>query len=166
VLTLAGAEPDLAAFGPHCADHPGYYDCTLLSRYPSAGGRLQTSHPVWIHDERLKAVVSAAPALSFAFGKAGLAGVHAPIELWAAEFDHILPPADYAQVVRRDLAIAPEFQLASNADHYDFLAPCSEALRRVAPDICLSRSGFDRERFHQMFNQKLVAFFDAHLKGG
>lgn len=164
VLTLAGGEPDLTAIRPHCQAHPAYFDCSLIARFPAAAGMLEHAHPSWTHDARLKAVVVAAPALGFSFGKAGLAGVRPPMQLWAAEFDHILPVADYAAQVKADLPTAPDYHLVRNADHFDFLAPCSEAMAQRVPDICASRPGFDRGAFHREFDRAVVAFFDAELK--
>jgi len=164
VLADAGGEPDLAKVGPHCTAHPDYYDCQLVARFPGVADRLARAHPVWVHDPRLKAVVAAAPALGYAFGKSGLRGVTVPIQLWRAEFDHILPHPDYAEAVDHDLPVPPDYRLVANADHFDFLTPCSDALRKVAPAICVSRPGFDREAFHEAFNRAVVAFFDAHLR--
>jgi predicted dienelactone hydrolase len=162
VLTLAGGEPNLAAIRPHCAAHPDYYDCKLVARFPDAAKALQGV--AWTHDVRLKAVVVAAPAVGFTFGKGGLGNVRLPIQLWGAEFDHILPLPDYASAVRADLPVTPDYRVVKNADHYDFLAPCSEALAKQVPDICVSRPGFDRTAFHAEFDRAVVAFFDAHLK--
>ena len=163
VLVDAGAEPDLTKVQPHCATHPGYYDCTLVARFPGALDRL-TRGQIWTHDPRLKAAVVAAPALGYAFGKSGLQKVTIPMQLWRAEFDHILPHPDYAEAVDHDLPVPPDYRLALNADHFDFLAPCSDALRKAAPPICVSRPGFDREAFHADFDRAVVAFFDTHLK--
>ena len=60
---------------------------------------------------------------------------------------------------------APEWQVAANAGHFAFLAPCSHALAQVAPDICRDARGFDRVAFHEGFNAKVVAFFLQHLAG-
>ena len=164
VLADAGGEPDLGKVGPHCVAHPHYYDCALVARFPGALDRLAAAHQVWTHDPRLKAVVAAAPALGFTFGKTGLARVNQPLLLWRAEYDHILPQPDYAEAVDHDLPVPPDYRLVANADHFDFLAPCSDALRKAAPAICISRPGFDREAFHADFDRAVVAFFDAHLK--
>jgi predicted dienelactone hydrolase len=51
-----------------------------------------------------------------------------------------------------------------NATHLAFLAPCSPALAKAAPDICSDEPGFDRVAFHADFNAKVRAFFRAHLK--
>ena len=162
VLTLAGGEPDLASIRPHCAAHPDYYDCKLVARFPAAAKMLDGA--VWTHDTRLKAVVVAAPAVGFTFGKAGLAKVRVPMQLWGAEFDHVLPLSDYASAVRADLPVTPDYRVVKNADHYDFLAPCTPALAKAAPEICVSRPGFDRAAFHADFDREVVAFFDRTLK--
>jgi predicted dienelactone hydrolase len=164
VLAAAGGEPDFATVRPHCDAHPDLFDCGLIKRFPGAATAMEQMHPTWVHDARIKAVVSAAPAMGFAFGKAGLANVHVPVQLWAAEFDHILPPAEYAEKVRADLPAPPEFHRVANADHYDFLAPCSDAMRSQTKDICDSRPGFDRIAFHTTFDREVLAFFDRTLK--
>jgi predicted dienelactone hydrolase len=48
------------------------------------------------------------------------------------------------------------------AGHFSFLAPCSEALAKIAPDICRD-AGFDRAKFHKELNEALAAFFKAQL---
>jgi predicted dienelactone hydrolase len=164
VLTAAGGEADLGSIGPHCRAHPDFYDCQLVKRMPPMATALQQAKPIWIHDTRLKAVVVAAPALGFAFGKPGLAQIRAPMQLWRAEFDHVLPQPDYAEAVRQALPSPPDYRVVAGADHYDFLSPCSSALKQQAPDICTSRPGFDREAFHTDFDAAVVRFFDRHLK--
>ena len=49
------------------------------------------------------------------------------------------------------------------AGHFAFLAPCSEALAKIAPEICQDNAGFDRVAFHQQFNQALIDFFKTKL---
>jgi len=165
VLTLAGGEPDLATIGPHCAAHPDVYDCRLIQRFPGAAEAIARGRPVWVHDRRIRAVVSAAPAVGFAFGKAGLASVTQPVQLWRAELDHVLPNPDYAEAVRDALPTPPEYHVVGGADHYDFLPPCNDILRRSAPVICPSPAGFDRAAFHETFNREVVAFFVRTLGG-
>ena len=53
--------------------------------------------------------------------------------------------------------------MVAGADHYDFLAPCSDALRKAAPEICVSAPGFDRIAFHQTFDREVVRFFQKTL---
>ena len=159
VLAAAGGEPDLTLVAPHCAAHPRFYDCTLLAAHPSVP---VTAQPVE-HDPRIRALVVAAPALGFTFVH-GLAQVTQPVQLWRADDDHVLPAPEYADAVRRALPAPPDFHGVPGADHYDFLAPCTPELARVAPPICTSEPGFDREAFHKTFNQAVVSFFLAHLQ--
>ena len=163
VLALAGGEPDLSRFAPHCEAHPAVYDCALVARSPGVMKAIAAAKPVWTLDTRLRAVVSAAPAIGFAFGAEGLKTVTVPVSLWRAEFDQVLPDPDYATAVRETLPRPPEFHLVANADHYDFLPPCNEILKRNAPIICPSRTGFDRAAFHEGFNREVVAFFKRTL---
>ena len=165
VLALAGGEPDLGTVTPHCAAHPDYYDCTLVRRFPGAAESLAKARPAWTHDTRIRAVVSAAPAVGFAFGKEGLKGVTVPVQLWRAEKDHILPHPLYAQAVRDDLPTAPDYHEVAGADHFDFLVPCNDILRKSAAFICQSLPGFDRAAFHETFDREVVAFFRRTLGG-
>ncbi len=158
VLAAAGGEPDLSLVGPHCAAHPEYFDCMLVKQHPAA---VPTNQEV-VHDARIRVLVVAAPALGFTFTR-GLADVKQPIQLWRADDDRILPAPEYADAVRAALPKPPEFHAVPGAGHYDFLAPCSAALAKVAPPICTSEPGFDRAAFHLQFNQAMVAFFKAHL---
>lgn len=159
VLTAAGGEPDLGAVAPHCQAHPNYFDCRLIAGAPAAPRRV----PVWAHDGRIRAVVAVAPALGFTFAPAGLGQVRQPLQLWRAQDDSILPAPDYADAVRAALPVAPDFHLVENADHFDFLAPCSAAMAKINPQICGSRPGFDRPAFHRQFNRDVVAFFRRAL---
>jgi predicted dienelactone hydrolase len=160
VLAAAGGEPDLGRFRQHCVEHPGFEDCRIVAQ-----AHAKFDRPiVWVHDARIRAVVSAAPALGFAFGKAGLAGVKVPVQLWRAEDDQVLPQPYYAEAVREDLPGAPEMRVVPHAGHYDFIPPCSDMLRRHLPIICVSETGFDRAAFHRQFNRDVVHFFDRTLR--
>jgi predicted dienelactone hydrolase len=159
VLAAAGGEPDLRLVAPHCAAHPGFYDCTMTTSYhqPSVPSAV-------VHDPRIRAVVAAAPALGFVFLPAGLRGVTMPVQLWRAENDQILPSPFYVEPVAAGLPRTPEVHLVANADHFDFLAPCPPTLAHMAPVICTSRPGFDRGAFHRDFDREVVAFFERNLK--
>jgi predicted dienelactone hydrolase len=160
VLSAAGAEPDLTAMVAHCQAHPAFEDCQIVRGYLPA----LTRPIVWNHDARIKAVVSAAPALGFAFGKAGLAAVRVPVQLWRAGDDQVLPDPYYASAVRLDLPTAADYHVVAGAGHYDFLSPCSAALAAQVPMICRSAAGFDRIAFHADFNRQVVAFFGKTLR--
>jgi predicted dienelactone hydrolase len=159
VLATAGGVPDMIRIVPHCHQHPDYFDCQnfnpLTYTPPPAS--------VWFRDSRIKAAVIAAPARGYSFDAKGLMEVRIPIQLWRADEDEVLPPPEYADLVRDALPRSPEFHEVPNAGHYDFLAPCPALLARAAPQICHARLGFDREAFHRSFNAAVVAFFQRTL---
>lgn len=159
VLAEAGGEPNLGALTDHCAAHPEFEVCQILAAHP-----IPLPDKIdWTHDSRIKAVVSAAPALGFAFGKEGLAAVRQPVQLWRAADDSVLPHPYYAEAVRIALPASPEMHVVPGAVHYDFLAPCSAELAKRVPAICASEPGFDRAVFHDEFDRDVVAFFTQKL---
>ncbi len=162
VLVAAGGEPETGAVKQHCQEHPEFYTCKLVAAAHAT--QFQPPYP-WVHDPRIRAVVSAAPALGFAFSREGLSGVRQPVQLWRAADDQVLPHPYYAEVVRQNLPQAPETHVVEHAGHYDFLQPCSSALARQVPEICTSEPGFDRAAFHAEFDHDIVAFFDRTLRG-
>ncbi|GGY09251.1 alpha/beta hydrolase family protein [Pseudoduganella dura] len=160
-LVNAGGIPDLARVPVHCTAHPGDFACRLLAEHVQRPIPVSSSKN--LHDARIKAAVIAAPALGFTFDAAGLRNVNIPLQLWRAQDDDILPHPWYAEAVRHALPMAPEYHVVQGAGHFDFLAPCSEQLARIAPPICVSQAGFDRVAFHHSFNRKVVAFFSKAL---
>ena len=161
-LVAIGGMPDLTRVSPYCAAHTATFVCQILQAHPAAADQ-RIAPDAWRADPRIKAAVVAAPALGFAFSQQGLAGVQAPIQLWRAGNDHILPSPDYAEPVRDRLPRKPEYHVVPGADHFDFLAPCSTALAQVAPMICQEQESFNRTAFHHRFNQSVVAFFRRTL---
>lgn len=166
VLVAAGGVPDLTRFPAHCGAHPANDDCRLVrAGDPGLMESLATPLPdsVWAHDARIRAVVVAAPALGFAFTPDGLRDVTAPVQLWRAADDRILPEPAYADAVKAALPVPPEYHDVPGAGHFDFLAPCDPGTAARVPEICASGAGFDREAFHARFNRSVVAFFQRTL---
>lgn len=166
VLALAGGRPDMSRVATHCKTHPRQFACGIARGRIEATGGIQSEPPIAAstapHRYPLKAIVIAAPALGFTFS-GGLADVQIPVQLWRADEDEILPAPDYADAVRSSLPRPADFHAVPGAGHYDFLAPCSEALRRIAAPICRSAPGFDRSAFHAEFNAAVVGFFAREL---
>ncbi|MGF6240294.1 putative dienelactone hydrolase [Paraburkholderia sp. GAS38] len=164
VLVAAGGVPDLAAIAPYCEAHPDHNLCQVLTH---AGVDLHLGQGIpadaWVHDARIKAVVVAAPAFGFSFGRAGLSGVRVPVQLWRAAQDHRQPDPYYDEAVRADLPRAPDYHVVENAGHFDFLPPCSARMSQTMPEVCASLPGFDRAAFHERFNADVVRFFQARL---
>jgi predicted dienelactone hydrolase len=164
-LVAVGGVPDLAKIHPFCQAHPDQDLCQTLKLAgidPHFGA--DVSATAWVHDERIKAVVIAAPAFGFVFGPVGLSGIRVPIQLWRAADDRHQPSPYYDEAVRADLPTPPEYHLVRNAGHYDFLPPCDARLFQMRPDICSSLPGFDRKAFHKRFNTEVARFFQANLR--
>jgi predicted dienelactone hydrolase len=163
VLASIGGQPDLSQIRPHCAAHPIGFDCLMIRGTPAPSPSTLSPRTFFTADPRIKAAVIAAPALGYAFGREGLAHVKVPIQLWRAEDDSVLPNPWYAEAVLDALPHPVEYFVVPNADHLDFLAPCSAQLAKAAPDICQERPGFDRAKFHATFDAAVVRFFREKL---
>ena len=70
------------------------------------------------------------------FDRAGLAGVHVQVDIWAAGDDRVLPLAANANRIRLLLPSPPEFTLVPRVGHFVFLAPCSEQMEMEHPTLC------------------------------
>ncbi|WP_236674287.1 alpha/beta hydrolase family protein [Paraburkholderia hospita] len=165
VLVIIGGVPNLSEIAPYCHAHPDHDLCSALARAgvdPDQGAAVPVG--VWVRDPRIKAAVIAAPAFGFAFGRAGLTGVHVPVQLWRAADDRHQPDPYYEEAVRTDLPHPPEYHVIPNAGHYDFLPPCDARLARKMPAICNSLPGFNRAAFHDQFNGDVVDFFRKQLR--
>lgn len=160
VLAAAGGEPNLSRMVGHCLKYPDNFDCKLTASRPAPAGALTAR---WVHDPRIKAVVAAAPALGFTFGKKGLKGITAPIQLWKAADDQILPGDDYAEAVHRSLKRPHDYRVVPGAGHFDFLSPCATTPPADLAYLCASAPGFDRTAFHRDFNAAVVRFFTDQL---
>jgi predicted dienelactone hydrolase len=163
-LVLIGGTPEIARMAQLCDSKPSAPECAFIKN--AHGDQLipSTEASVWVHDARIKAAVIAAPAASYLFGPGDLREVSVPIQLWRVENDSQAPDAWNGAVVRDNLKAHPESHLVQGADHFVFLAPCSDALAAVAAQICQDPAGFDRAAFHRAFNQSVVDFFTTKLR--
>src|SRR5262245_38985541 len=159
-LVAIGGVPDLSLGRSSCAANPSDFGCRTARE---TGVRLSPPPAGFIRDPRIAAAVIAAP-LGVLFMPEGLASIKAPIQLWRAEVDELLPHPRHAQNVYDALATKPEYHVVPNAGHFVFLAPCTPALAKVAPEACRDPAGFDRATFHREFNNAVVAFFKANLR--
>lgn len=160
VLAAAGAISDRAAVIEHCRAPNTFFDCRLVAQHPPPAG-----WPAPQPDPRIKAIVSAAPAMGFSLTAESLAAIRQPVQLWQASDDEILPRPHYVEPVRARLPRPPEFHMVEGARHFDFLPPCAPDLVAQAPQICTPTPGFDRAAFHRDFNRDVVRFFSDKLGG-
>ena len=162
VLAIAGAISDPLAIARHCRRDSRFFECGMIAR--TAQADLVWGN--WHHDTRVKAIVSAAPALGYSFTPASLEGLSIPVQLWRGSQDQVLPSPHYVEPVRDGLGGRADYRVAEGAGHFDFLPVCDEILARAAPQICAPTPGFDRGRFRSVFNAGVVAFFDGTLGRG
>jgi predicted dienelactone hydrolase len=162
-LVSIGGQPDLGKVFTHCAAHPDQYVCNLISKHGLQSNAAPMTVSPQLHDRRIRAAVIAAPALGFTFDAAALSKVDIPVQLWRAEDDLILPHPWYAENVRASLPRQPDYHVVPRAGHFDFLAPCTDKLVAMAPQICTSQPGFDRSVFHQRFNADVIGHFKKFL---
>ena len=162
-LILIGGNPAIYLAKLFCHDHPEDWGCRQRPQAVASGTPPSDPDPDWHHDPRIKAAVIAAPALGQAFSRVGLENVTLPVQLWRAEDDKINPNKWFADIVKDNLPQPPEDHLVPRAGHFDFLAPCSDALAKAAPEVCDSEPGFDRAAFHRDMNAAIVAFFRKTL---
>jgi predicted dienelactone hydrolase len=158
-LVMIGGKPDMTRVLPHCSEHPDEWACRKLG-----GTHTPRAVDAFAKDPRIAAAVIAAPAIGYTFKPKGLADVRAPIQLWRGDSDEILPHPYHAQNVYDALPTKPDYRVVPNAGHFAFLAPCTPALARVAPEICRDPEGFDRAAFHRAFNAAVVDFFEEKLR--
>lgn len=166
VLVAAGGVPDLGRVGAYCREHPTHDLCTAM-RQAGIDPRNPPIHipkNAWIHDSRIKAIVAAAPAFGFTFGKRGLGNIRIPVQLWHATNDRHQPDPYYEAAVRKALPVTPGYEVVPRAGHYDFVPPCDKRLAAIKPAICSDPPGFNRAAFHAEFNAKIVRFFRDYLR--
>jgi len=162
VLAIAGAISDPLAIERHCQQDRRFYECRMIAQRPQA----DLVWGSWHRDARIKAIVSAAPALGYSFTPESLAGVTIPVQLWRGSEDQVLPSPYYVEPVRDGLGGRADYRVAEGAGHFDFLPVCDETLARAAPQICTPTPGFDRGTFRSAFNAEVVAFFARTLSPG
>ena len=101
--------------------------------------------------------------MGFSFGTDGLKGITAPVQLWKASDDEILPGDEYAEFVHRHLGRPHDYHVVQGARHFDFLTPCDAAPPADLKYLCASAPGFDRRAFHRDFNIEVTRFFTDQL---
>lgn len=165
VLVLSGGTPDLNRMRQLCNARPTAPECVFIATRHGDQLDATISNVSWPHDPRVRAVVVAAPAVSYLFGPDSLQHVAMPIQLWRASDDEQVPDEWNTAILRAELPRPPQEHVVAAAGHYAFLAPCSNSLARIAPEICSDGAGFDRAAFHREFNADVVEFFRSTLAG-
>lgn len=155
-LALAGGVPSVAAGSQRfCASWSSVID-PMCWRVKLGDAQLTPQA-----DPRVKAIVAADPLNLF--DAAGLLNVRIPVQLWASERGGAGVTLAHTQALKAGLPQTPEWHIAQGAGHFVFLAPCPEALRKEAEEICEDPKGVDRKAWHARMNAAVVAFFKKNL---
>lgn len=159
-LLLLGAKPDFTRFPVFCDKYP---DTREICDQKIERIGMTIADPPATADARVRAAFAMAP-LSLVFDKTGLKDVRAPVFLYAASQDRVLLPDENARRIKPLLPNLDAYREIEGAGHYVFLAPCSAALAKDAPQICVDPPGIDRAAVHRRIGEDAAAFFDRTLK--
>lgn len=162
-LASLGGRPETSGLVAQCKAMPRKAACLALGGAQDVRRKFGQAALGVVPDPRLRAAFVAAPALPALFLPDGLRDLHKPVELWAAELDELVPLDPDILIVRDGLPVPPARHIEPGAGHYSFLAPCTEAQKDAAHDICADGPGFDRAVFHRRLNAAVVAFFRRNL---
>ena len=121
VLVLSGGTPDLNRMRELCSVRPTAPECVFIAQRHGDQLDATTSSVPWPHDPRVKAVVAAAPAVSYLFGPDSLQHVAMPVQLWRASKDEQVPDEWNTAILRAELPSPPQEHVVADAGHYAFL---------------------------------------------
>jgi predicted dienelactone hydrolase len=157
-LLVVGAHPDFSLHKPYCERHPESDEICSISEVKHT---LAETKPT--ADPRVKAAFAMAP-LGIFFGPEAFDSVKAPIFLAWGDHDTVLLPDENAAKVRFAAKTLADLDEVKGADHWVFLAPCTQELAADAPAICNDPAGVDRVKVHAELNRLAKQFFDHALK--
>jgi predicted dienelactone hydrolase len=102
-LVEIGGIPDLNRMRELCTKRPTAPECLFIKQRNGDQLSPEGVTPSWTHDQRIKAVVLAAPAAGYLFGPGSLKDVRVQIQLWRASNEDQSPDARNTAVIRQDL---------------------------------------------------------------
>jgi predicted dienelactone hydrolase len=157
-LVMVGAKPNFDLLKRYCERVPKNILC-------AGQGQVRWSTPALKiqADNRVRAAFVMSP-LGVVFEKENLASVTAPVYVYAAAADSVLPLHDHALAVKSKLQSLTQYTEIPGADHYVFLSPCSEQMKNITPTLCTDPPGVDRLAIHRQMNADALAFFRTELR--
>jgi predicted dienelactone hydrolase len=155
-LALIGAKPSTAAsLSRFCGSWRSLVR-PICRSFGSADASLQPRA-----DPRVRAAVVADPLNLF--GEASFRAVSVPVQLWASEHGGDGVALADTELIRAWLPSQTEFNVATGAGHFVFLAPCTDEFRNEARQLCEDPKGFDRAAWHAAMNSGIIRFFRTAL---
>lgn len=175
VLALAGGRTSLVEFDAFCASAERDATCGAQAEMPDALNQMdllmQSDSAVQrsmahagdqYRDDRIRAVVTLAPAVMRAVPAASLRSIVVPMLIIAGDSDEIAPALTNARHVA-GLVPHARFRLFRAVGHYTFLSSCTARGRTILPDLCHDAPGVDRDAIHTRAAALIADFFDATL---
>jgi predicted dienelactone hydrolase len=159
-LLTIGAKPNFARIADYAKAVPQDPVAKILTT-PAAQRRRPGFEAV--ADPRVRAAYIMSPMLGFLFDQKGLADVRAPLRLYRAGKDEVLPEPYNIDNILKNLPAPPELAVAEGMGHFIFFSPCSQDLEVMVPWICRDAAGIDRVAFHEKLNADMVDFFQRTL---
>jgi len=164
-LALAGAKigpnPEWTAL---CAATPTTLGCPAPTE--------QQMPAVSMRDRRVDAVVAAAPAGFFQFGRAGTAATEAPVVLLAAGRDRLTTAKEYVRPLFDHMKQPRWYFELEQANHFTFIDLCAvqhKVPQQYAAEVaegCAPDAPVSRKDAHALIADAVVAALDHLLKGG
>lgn len=157
-LLMVGAQPRFQLLPAFCAQQPRSVLCI-------GGGTVRLASPPLSAkaDARVRAVFAMSPVAAF-FDRQSLASIVAPVRMYAATADTVLPPDVHARRLKAEIPTLAGYSEVPGADHFVFLAPCSPPMRSATPALCTDKPGIDRRAVHEELHKDMLQFFDAQLR--
>lgn len=160
VVALVGGQVDLSRIAEHCranrADDPIFCGMGRADLAPITEPLLAPTA-----DSRVRAVVAMAP-LGVMFTSASLAGIRAPVAVYAAELDRWLVPRFHAERIARNTPGAA-YHAIPNAWHFAFMERPATPIPTADGDASADPPGFDRAALLSRLAVELSAWFDKAL---
>ena len=169
VLAALGAEPEFSRILDHCERHAEEDPfCDIDGLLDEAGRKARSMEYAGpqqrFYDARLCAAVIADPGAT-PFSDATLKALpSAKLLFFRPEVENVLKAEFHVSRVVRLLKQRDDFPdpleiVVPKANHYSFIAPFPEAVRKSIPEIASDPEGFDRAAFHDVMNSTIVTFF-------
>lgn len=164
-LLVAGARLDGSGWASYCrragAADPYCSSWVLPRMEVMAEESYEASYT--LADPRFKAAVLAAPAYGMFFSRRALANVRTPILLMRADLDQINRAPHHALAIQDALPSPPDFTVLEHTDKPSLMAPCSPALTRMLPDLCVPAPTANRDSARTQFSERTQRFLLKHL---
>ncbi len=113
---------------------------------------------------RLSAIISVAPNFGMLFSKSSLASLKKPLLIVEIENDHINIPQYHSRNIVQQLSTPYELFVLKDTSPLLLIAPCSEALEQILPEICPKHLDKQKTYVCQQFTDKVALFFLTNFK--